>query len=137
MDVLTHLHRIADRIEQTDPASRADELAHLLRQYEYLRASGQPLLHSFATVATAPSNKRKLIARKHDEQHQREKLAKRRRTSRAWRTLERYSHELLHLHRTAGLGSRALEKWLWTEHRKKVSYRTIARWLANKEKERS
>jgi len=124
-----HLRLVADRLADRSVAKAQAELEHLLLQYELLRAAGRPPLDAFATVATAPSSKKRLIEKKHERMQRDEALAKRRKSSSAWRTLDRYASELLHLHRTAGFGSRRLEEFLYKTHRKKVSYRTIARWL--------
>jgi hypothetical protein len=43
--------------------------------------------------------------------------------------LKKYSKEIIMLHKEEGLGVRRIEKWLWENHRVKISYSSIHRLL--------
>jgi ABC-type nitrate/sulfonate/bicarbonate transport system substrate-binding protein len=43
--------------------------------------------------------------------------------------LKKYAKEIIMLHKEEGLGVRRIEKWLWENHRVKISYSSIYRLL--------
>jgi len=131
MRIKKHIYNLHQKIESlpTDEAAQK-YLIHILRQYELLRGDGISQIDAFMAIITHPNKKKEWIKKKHAEMEKKEKLKKRSKRSEKWRTLDRYSGELLHLHQELKYGAQKLEKWLWATHRKKVSYRTISRWLS-------
>jgi len=131
MQIKKHISNLHQKIESFPTDEEAQKyLIHILRQYELLRGDGISQIDAFFSVITAPNFKKNMIEKKHAEMEKKEQFKKRSKRSEKWRTLDRYSGELLHLNRELQYGSRRLEKWLWATHRKKVSYMTISRWLS-------
>ena len=132
MDIRSAYLALGDTLRDMSPEAAADELIHRARLFEIHRQS-EPIDRALYFALARASKKKRQAKKRHAEMENDRKLAQRAKRSEKWRTLDRYSGELIELHRQ-GYGARRLADYLWKAHRKKVSYRTVLNWLAERRK---
>lgn len=132
MDIRSAYLALADQLSAMSPEAADDELIHRARLYEIHRQS-EPIDRALYFALARASKKKRQAKKRHADIEQAKALAERAKRSEKWRTLDRYASELVELHKN-GYGARRLADYLWSAHRKKVSYRTILNWLAEKRK---
>ena len=133
MDVRPHLSRFLDQLSAMSDRAASDEIEHRLRIFELHRSNGIDPLQAFHLAIASASKKKRQVKKAHKEIERKVSLAERAKRGTKWRTLDRYSGELIELAKS-GYGAQRLADYMWQAHRKKVSKRTVAYWLAERRK---
>ncbi len=129
MDLRTDWIAFAEQLRDMPPAAAREEILHRLSVYEIHRDRKHDIAKSLHFALAYPVKRRRKVVKDHQRIVAKKNIEDTNRRGKKWRILDQYANELIPLAKD-GYGAARLARYVWEAHRKKVSKRTTAYWLA-------